>query len=66
MKLLNKEFWEAALTRCVRTMAQAALGLITTGVLISEINWVAVASTSAVAGIYSLLMSVVTGLPEAK
>lgn len=66
MKIMTKEFWEAALTRCVRTVAQAAIATIGTSAVLSDIDWIFVASASAVAGILSILTSVATGLPEIK
>lgn len=59
-------FWRAALIRAARTFAQAAIAAISsTAVLLSEVNWIAVLSTSALAAILSLLTSIATGLPEA-
>lgn len=60
-----KDFIKAAIIRAVRTVAQTAVATIGTSALLSEVNWVAVISASAVAGILSLLTSVATGLPEA-
>ena len=57
-------FWRAALLRAVRTFAQAALATIGTAAVLSEVNWIAVASASVLAGILSVLTSVATGLPE--
>lgn len=57
------EWFKAAAIRAIKTMAQTALGLITVGAAVSDIDWIQVASVSAVAGIYSLLTSV-AGLPE--
>lgn len=54
----------AAAIRAVRTMAQTALGMLTIGAAINEINWVNVASVAFVAGLYSLLTSIATKLPE--
>lgn len=62
---MNKEFWKAALIRAVRTVAQCAVATIGTAVVLSEVNWVAVASASVLAGILSILNSIATGLPEA-
>lgn len=69
MKINNqnyKEWLRAALIRGLRTVAQTALAMISvTGITgIEDVNWIAVASASALAGIISLLTSVVTGLPE--
>ena len=53
-----------ALIRALWTIAQTALGFITIGMTFSEINWMHIISVSLVAGIYSLLKSVVIGIPE--
>ena len=60
---MGKAWWKAAGVRTIKTVAQCAVATIGTAVLISEVNWVAVASASALAGILSLLTSV-AGLPE--
>ena len=44
-------------------MAQTAVAMIGTSVVIDEVNWVMVASASVLAGILSILTSV-AGLPE--
>lgn len=62
---MTKKWWEAAGVRAVKTVAQTAVAMIGTSVVISEVNWVMVASASALAGILSLLTSV-AGLPEIK
>lgn len=61
-----KSFWEAALIRAVRTMAECALAYIGSAALVSEVNWMGVLSSAAMGGVVSLLMAVATGLPEAK
>lgn len=60
----KKAFFEAALIRAVRTIAQTAIATIGTSMVLSEVNWAAVASASVLAGIISVLTSIVTGLPE--
>lgn len=63
MKKLNLEWFQAALIRAVKTIAQTVVGMITVGAAFSEINWGYIWSVAAVAGILSLLTSV-AGLPE--
>ena len=60
---MTKKWWKAAGIRAVNTIAQTAIATIGASVLLSEVNWLAVASASALAGILSLLTSV-AGLPE--
>jgi len=55
---------KAAGVRALRTMAQTAIGLMTVGMAMSDINWTQVISVSAVAGVYSILTSLATSLPE--
>lgn len=58
-----KKWIAAAGIRAIKTIAQTAIATIGTTAVMSEINWVMVASASAVAGILSLLTSI-GGLPE--
>ena len=60
-----KTWWRAALIRAVKTCSQTALATIGTAVMLSQVNWVAVVSTSVLAGVLSLLTSL-AGLPELK
>lgn len=61
---MSKAWWKAALIRMVRTIAQGAIAAIgTSAVVLSDVNWLVVASTAAMAGVLSLLMSL-AGLPE--
>ena len=60
-----KDFVKAAAIRAVRTIAQTAIAVIGTSAVLEEVNWLAVLSASVLAGILSILTSVVTDLPEA-
>ena len=62
---MNAKWWKAAGIRALKTVAQTAVATIGTSAVISEVNWLIVASASALAGILSLLTSI-AGLPEVK
>lgn len=65
MKTDFKTWLKAAGVRALKTLAQTAVATIGTSAILSDVNWVAVASASALAAILSLLTSV-AGLPELK
>ena len=60
-----KKWLKAAGVRALKTVAQTAIATIGTAAVIGAVDWVAVASASALAGVLSLLTSV-AGLPELK
>ena len=66
MKTDWSKFWKAAAIRALRIVAQAAVATIGSSAVLSDVNWAVVASASALAGILSVLTSIITGLPEAE
>lgn len=62
---MTKKWWKAAGVRAVKTVAQTAAATIGTCAVLTEVNWVMVASASVLAGVLSLLTSI-AGLPEIK
>lgn len=63
MNIFTKEWLYAAGIRAIRTIAQTAVATIGTSAALGDINWMYVASVSALAGILSMLTSI-AGLPE--
>ena len=63
--VIMKKWIKAAGVRALKTVAQTAIATIGTAAVLDEVNWIAVASASALAGVLSLLTSV-AGLPEVK
>lgn len=60
-----KKWAVAAGIRALKTVAQTAAASLATAAVMSDVNWVMVASASLLAGVLSLLTSV-AGLPELK
>ena len=58
-----KQWLRASLVRAIKTVAQTAVSLIGVGTLMSDIDWLMVASASLLSGILSILTSV-AGIPE--
>lgn len=61
----TKKWIKAAGIRAIKTVAQTAIATIGTAVALGNVDWIMVASTSALAGILSILTSI-AGLPEVK
>lgn len=61
--IFTKQWLKAAGIRAIKTIAQTAIATIGTSAVLDEVNWIMVASASALAGILSLLTSI-AGLPE--
>ena len=62
---MSKLWWKAAGVRCIKTMAQSAIAMIGASVILSEVDWIVVASAAGLAGVLSLLTSL-AGLPEVR
>lgn len=64
---MNRDYWKrwfkAAGVRALKTIAQTAIATIGTTAALHEVDWLLVASASALAGVLSMLTSI-AGLPE--
>ena len=65
MKNNFKKWVKCAGIRAIKTVAQSAVATIGTSAVIGDVDWIMVASASALAGILSILTSI-AGLPEVK
>lgn len=64
MTRFTKDWFLDALARAVRTFAQVFLGFMTVGMAFHEVEWLRALSVAGVSAVYSILTSIVTGLPE--
>lgn len=58
------DFWKAAGIRALRTFIQVILAVWTAGQLITEVDWKFLLLSAFSSAVYSLLTSVLAGLPE--
>lgn len=65
MKTKTKNWFKAAGIRAIKTVAQTAVAMIPSAVVINAVDWVTVIGTAVLAGVVSMLTSV-AGLPEVK
>lgn len=62
----SSSFAAAVFWRTVRTMAQAAVGMIPAGAMITQVDWRQIVLTVALSGIICILTAIATDLPEAE
>lgn len=61
---MNKDFWKAAGIRAFRTFLQVILAVWTAGQLITEVDWKFLLLSAFSSAVYSMLTSILAGLPE--
>ena len=58
------DFIQNASRRALHTVAQTAIGIIGTSAYMGDVNWKLLLSACALAGLVSMLKSVLIGIPE--
>lgn len=61
---MTMDFWKAAGIRALRTFIQVILAVWTAGQLITDVEWKFVLLSAFSSAVYSLLTSILAGLPE--
>ena len=64
--LKSIQFWDAALTRAIRTFCQVFIGTTAGAAIIKDVNWQYVLSACILSALLSIANSIITGLPEVK
>ena len=64
INMTDREFWKAAGIRALRTFIQVILAVWTAGQLITDVDWKFVLLSAFSSAVYSLLTSILAGLPE--
>ena len=63
-RAMDRNFWKATVVRAFRTFLQVILAVWTAGTVITEVPWKVVLLSAFSAAVYSVLTSILTGLPE--
>lgn len=63
--IFTKLWFKAAFIRAIKTMAQTFIAMVGTSMVITDVNWLMVASSTVLAGMLSIATSL-AGLPEVK
>lgn len=61
---MTLDFWKAAGIRALRTFIQVILAVWTAGQLITEVDWKFLLLSAFSSAVYSILTSILAGLPE--
>ena len=61
---ITKDFLIAALIRAFKTACQVMLSMLTVGAAITSFDWLQILSITATSFVYSILTSIVFGIPE--
>ena len=61
---MTLDFWKAAGIRALRTFIQVILAVWTAGQLITEVDWKFLLLSAFSSAVYSVLTSILSGLPE--
>ena len=63
-RLYDIHFWDKAAGRAVRTACQGFLATTGAGAMLSDLNWMYIASATILAVLASFATSIIAGIPE--